>query len=186
MEFIIFHQAPRSLLFKVRKAQLAIFLSPNDQGGFSANIHGELHLARSPEEIRDSPAKNNISKMSSTATYNAGSASASSTSQDEIILSRPRGVYTGECRSRRSSRDSNGKTRSASGGYDIRRRQQSLSRAIHTISMLKKADKTKVKTALSLQDWTPLPSLGYSSSPMEELCMEFARLATDLQNGWIG
>lgn len=118
-----------------------------------------------------------------TTTYKTGSASTSSTSKNEIDLSRPRGVYTDEYHSKRRSRDS---SNSATGQYIIEHHRQSLSRAAKAILKSEEADmKAKAPKALSLQDWIPLPSpLATPSTSMEDLCMEFARLATELQNGW--
>lgn len=111
--------------------------------------------------------------------YRAGSASTSSASQDETILSRPRGVYTGEYSSKRSS-----DTR----GYNRKLHQRQLERAIQAILKSEgTAKEVKAPTPSSslLQDWTPkAPSSGYSSSSMEKLSMEFAQLAAELQHGW--
>lgn len=121
--------------------------------------------------------------MPSTNTYETSSASTPSTPQNEIVLSRPRGVYTGEYRSKRS-RSRDGNKGSATGGYASEYHRQSLSRAVILISGI---TDTKAETPkdLTLQYWFPILSpLASSSGPMEGFCMEFARLATELQNGW--
>lgn len=129
--------------------------------------------------------------MPPTSTHRTGSASTSSTPQDEIILSRPRGIYTGEyhskrSRSRGSNSDSSSNRSTTAGGYISENHRQSLSRAVKAILESEKADtKAKAPRALSLQDWIPISSsLDYHSSSMEGLCMEFAYLAIELQKGW--
>ncbi|KUI67827.1 hypothetical protein VM1G_03514 [Cytospora mali] len=117
-------------------------------------------------------------------------ASNSSAPQTEIILSRPRGVYTGEYLSKRRShgRSRYSKSSSATGDYDKEYHRQSLSRAIQSILKSEEVDrKAKAPTALLSEQWIPQSSHpGYPSSSMKALCMEFAQLATELQDGWTG
>ncbi|KUI55244.1 hypothetical protein VP1G_02640 [Cytospora mali] len=77
---------------------------------------------------------------------------------------------------------------SAAGDYDKEYHRQSLSRAIQSILKSEEVDrKAKVPTALPLEHWIPQSSYpGYPSSSMKALCIEFAQLATELQDGRTG
>lgn len=113
--------------------------------------------------------------------------STSSAAQDEIILSRPCGVYTGEYSLKRSKPGRDGDGSSATGNYSRDHNQQVPSRGIQAILRSKKADtKAQTPTAVPLEGWTPqISPLGPRSRLMEDLCLEFAQLATELQDGWV-
>lgn len=118
--------------------------------------------------------------MSSTSAYETGSARTAPTLQDEIVLFRPRGVYTGEFRSKRTrSRDSS--SGSTTDGYTSERHRQPLSRAVKAILKSEDADaEAKVLKELALQDWVPMSSSLDPIISMEGLCIRFARLAAEL------
>ncbi|ROW17119.1 hypothetical protein VPNG_01187 [Cytospora leucostoma] len=109
-----------------------------------------------------------------------------SAAQDEIILSRPRGVYTGEYSLKRRNASRGGADSSATGNYNRVHHEQGLTRGIQAILRSKKADtKAKTPTAVPLEGWTPqISPLGARSRLLEDLCLEFAQLATELQDGW--
>lgn len=89
--------------------------------------------------------------------------------KDEIVLNRPKGHYTGE--NRRKSHDIGS---SAAKEYDVSNHRRSLSLAQVQFSNRK----TKP------EEWTPepLPDGSYGSAAMQNLCEEFAELASEIVN----
>jgi hypothetical protein len=78
--------------------------------------------------------KTSTTTTAAAAAYNTGSTSNSSPLMDEIILSRPSGVYSGKYHSKRRSRESNSNSsNSATVDYIREHHLQLLSRAIKAI-----------------------------------------------------
>lgn len=94
-------------------------------------------------------------------------------SQDDIVIARPKKVYTGE---RRRSHDASS---NAISEFDIVKHRRSLSLACAELR-----DKDgKLKTRV--EDWMPKPLADgtYGSQLMQDLAEDFAQLAADLVKG---
>lgn len=97
---------------------------------------------------------------------------------DQVVLNRPKGVYTGgEGRKRRKSEVTSGGTLRE---FGIKKRERSKSFA--------QAFSHGGKIRTEVKDWQPEPlSDGtYGSSEMQELCDEFAKLASEIVQGFEG
>lgn len=95
---------------------------------------------------------------------------------DQVVLNRPKGVYTGgEGCKRRKSVTSGGTLREF--GITKRQRSKSFAQAF---------SHGKIKT--KVEDWQPEPlSDGtYGSPEMKELCDDFAQLASEIVQGFEG
>lgn len=101
--------------------------------------------------------------------------SAKKPAADQVVLNRPKGVYTGE-RKRRKSVTSGGTPRE----FGIKKRQRSKSFAQAF------SHHGKVKT--EVRDWQPEPLEDgtYGSEEMKELCDDFANLASEIVQGFEG
>ncbi|KAG8160319.1 hypothetical protein KVR01_009855 [Diaporthe batatas] len=96
---------------------------------------------------------------------------------DQIILERPKGVYTGDRCIHKRSRSAN-----EMNGDPVREYSLKKHRRVASLQPYIRDGKLSVEA----KDWTPRPLVDgtYGSTAMKELCEDFGTLATDITQGF--
>lgn len=97
--------------------------------------------------------------------------------KDEVILERPKGVYTEIQRKNKRSQSFCEMPSSTTCEYDVKKHRRALSLQPYM---------REGRLSTQVDDWTPKPLADgtYGSSAMQDLCEEFGMLAADLLQGF--
>jgi hypothetical protein len=109
---------------------------------------------------------------------NSATKKATVKSEDQLVLDRPRGVYTGDNQPKRKHQRSESASEiGAVPEYDVKKHRRALSLQPYM------RDGT---LTTNVKDWTPksLDDGTYGSDAMEGLCEEFGKLAADIIQGF--